>query len=55
MRVQPRLLATAAVSVAALPVALSAFLWRGRLLRRRFIELDPFEIDLQLTERNDDA
>lgn len=51
----PRTLATAAVSLTAFPVALGALLWRGRLLRRRFIDIDPFEINLQLTERNDDA
>lgn len=50
-----RTLATTALSLAAVPVALGALILRGRVLRRRFIELDPFEIDLQLHERNDDA
>lgn len=45
---------TAALSLAAFPLALGALLWRGLAVRERYwVELDPFEIDLQLTDRND--
>ena len=50
-----RSLAATAVTLAALPVAVGALLWHGLQVRRQFwIDLDPFEIDLQLHDRNDD-
>ena len=50
-----RTLTATAVSLATLPIALGALVWHGLQVRRRFwIEIDPFEIDLQLHDRNDD-
>lgn len=51
----PRSLALAAVSIAALPVAaVGALLWHGTRLRRAFwVEIDPYEVDAQLRQRND--
>ena len=49
-----RSLAATAVSLAAVPIALGALVWHGLQVRRQFwVEIDPFEIDLQLHERND--
>jgi len=51
-----RTFTAAAITLVAAPVLFGVLLLRGRyLLDRRFIELDPFELDLQLRERNDDA
>lgn len=56
MPMTTRTLTATAVTLAALPVALGALLWRGLQLQdRRFVDLDPFEVDLQLLERNDEA
>ena len=50
----PRALTATAVSLATLPLALGALVWHGFQVRRQFwIEIDPFEIDLQLHDRND--
>lgn len=50
-----RTLTAAAVTVSALPLALGALMWHGLRLRRDLsLAIDPFEIDLQLHERNDD-
>ncbi len=45
---------TAALVLASLPLAIGAFLWH-RSLRHNTLwdDIDPFEIDLQLTDRND--
>jgi len=52
--VSPRSLVLAAVSLAAVPAAVGALLWHGTRVRRAFwIEIDPFEIDAQLHDRND--
>jgi hypothetical protein len=49
-----RTLTATAVTLAAVPIALGALVWHGLQLRRRFwVEINPFEIDLQLYERND--
>lgn len=51
----PRSLTLAALTLAALPVAAGALLWNGVLRSRSlWLNLDPFEIDLDLLERNDD-
>lgn len=51
----PRSLAVTAVTLASLPVAVGALVWNGVLRRRDlWVDLDPFEIDLELTNRNDD-
>ena len=51
----PRSLTATALALASLPVAVSALLWDGVVRRRAFwLDLDPFEIDLELTQRNDD-
>ena len=50
----PRTLTATAVSIAALPLAFGALVWHGLQVRRQFwVEIDPFEIDLQLHDRND--
>ena len=50
----PRTLTATAATLAALPLALGALVWHGLQVRRQFwIEIDPFEIDLQLQDRND--
>ena len=50
----PCSLATSAFSLVSLPLAVGASLWSGVVRDRSFwIDLDPFEIDLQLTDRND--
>jgi hypothetical protein len=47
-------LAATALSLAALPVTLGALLWHSAFRRRDlWVDLDPFEIDLQLHDRND--
>ncbi len=51
----PRTLTATAVSLATLPLALTALVWHGLQVRRQFwVEIDPFDIDLQLHDRNDD-
>ena len=51
----PRSLTTTALSLAALPLALGALVWHGLQVRRQFwVEIDPFDINLQLHDRNDD-
>lgn len=49
-----RTLAVTALSLAAVPFSLGALLWT-RSVRRRdlWLDVDPFEIDLQLHDRND--
>ncbi|MDT0632902.1 hypothetical protein [Rubrivirga litoralis] len=43
------------MTIASLPVAVGALLWNGVLRSRSlWLNLDPFEIDLELHERNDD-
>lgn len=50
-----RALAATAATLSALPLALGALVWHGfRVRREMWIQIDPFEIDLQLQERNDD-
>jgi hypothetical protein len=51
----PRSAAATALAAATLPLVAAAALWRSAALQRRALwaDLDPFEIDLQLTERND--
>ena len=50
-----RTLTATAVSLAALPLAVGALVWHGLQVRRQFwVDIDPFEIDLQLHDRNDD-
>ena len=50
----PRSLAATALTLTSLPVAVGALLWSGAFRRRDlWLDLDPFEIDLELTERND--
>lgn len=48
----PRLLSMAAAAVL-LPFGLGS-LWRAAHLRELALDIDPFEIDLQLRDRNDD-
>lgn len=51
----PRSFAVTALTIASLPVAVGALLWNGALRRRDlWVDVDPFEIDLELTGRNDD-
>ena len=51
----PRSLAVTALTLASLPVAAGAMLWNGVLRSRSlWLDLDPFEIDLELRARNDD-
>lgn len=46
---------TKAVALASVPFALGSFVWRALSTSRDLeVDLDPFEIDLQLRERNDD-
>lgn len=55
MTMPSRSFTTAAVSLAALPFAVGAFVWHGFQVRRQFwIDIDPFEIDLELHARNDE-
>ena len=50
-----RTLAATAVTLSALPIAFGALVWHGFRVRREYwVQIDPFEIDLQLRERNDD-
>ncbi len=50
-----RSLAATAATLSALPIALGALVWHGlRVNREMWLDIDPFEIDLQLRERNDD-
>lgn len=52
--VTSRSLTTAALTLASLPLAVGVYFWNGALRRRDlWADLDPFEIDLQLTDRND--
>ena len=47
-------LAATAFAFASLPLTVGVILWQGALRRRDLmIDFDPFEIDLQLCERND--
>lgn len=49
-------LTASAVAAILFPVSLGALLWRSALhLRDVAIDLDPFEVDLQLHDRNDEA
>ncbi|WP_412068065.1 hypothetical protein [Rubrivirga sp. IMCC43871] len=50
----PRKLAATALTLATLPLTLGALLLRGRYAQQVALDLDPFEIDLQLHDRNDD-
>lgn len=51
----PRYVTATALTIAALPVAAGALLWNGVLRRQAlWLDLDPFEIDLELHARNDD-
>ena len=51
----PRTLTATVLTLASLPVAVGALVWNGTLRRRSlWVDLDPFEIDLELRERNDD-
>lgn len=48
-------IASAALTLAAVPFAVGALLLHGTLRQRDlWLDLDPFEVDLQLRERNDD-
>ena len=48
-------LTASAVAALLFPVSLGALLWRGALhMSDVAVDVDPFEIDLQLTDRNDD-
>ena len=47
--------AASAVAVLLVPVSIGALLWRGALRAHDVsFAVDPFEIDLQLSARNDD-
>ena len=51
----PRSITATALTLASLPVAVGALLWNSALRRQAlWLDLDPFEIDLELRERNDD-
>ena len=48
-------LAVTALSIAAVPFMLGTLLWTGAVRRRDlWVDVDPFEIDLQLHDRNDE-
>lgn len=48
-------LAATVTAAVLLPISVGALLWAGPFRRRDVaVAFDPFEIDLQLTSRNDD-
>ncbi len=49
-----RQFAATALTLATLPLTLGALLLRGRYVRQVALDFDPFEIDLQLHDRNDE-
>ena len=52
----PRTLGLSALAFASIPLTVGALLWHGAFRRRDLmVDFDPFEIDLQLHERNDEA
>jgi hypothetical protein len=52
---QIRTVASTAVALATIPYAVGSFVWRALSLSHQMsVNIDPFEVDLQLRERNDD-
>ena len=49
-----RQFAATALTLATLPLTLGALLLRGRYVQQVALDFDPFEIDLQLHDRNDE-
>ncbi|MGB3542656.1 hypothetical protein [Rubrivirga sp.] len=50
-----RTVTSTAVALAAIPFAVGTFVWRALSVSHDVsVTVDPFEVDLQLRERNDD-
>lgn len=50
-----RTLTTTAVALATIPFAVGSFVWRTLSSSQQLsVDIDPFEVDLQLHQRNDD-
>ena len=55
MPLSRRSLVATVLTAASIPVAVGSLLWHAALRRRDLmVDFDPFEIDLQLHERNDE-